>query len=233
MPTRQGKKYTARTACFFREKKKEKRERSTLSLLLQVRLRMGWKACQLGRAGRQAGRWTGTAHRMRIPPSVQRHLTCQLHERAPRSDVASLAHGLPSECGPLSVAFLDGGEEERERRRSGFPSVAEPGASPEQQQHGQAARRVSSSGGGGRVVPSPLFRRPRELLPSRGQHDVTASTQRTNTRTRAHRCPYLHLVVAFPPLPLPGEKRKGGGGKEGGDFPRNVSLALSLQIAGG
>lgn len=213
---------------FFQKKKKKpkrKKERSTLFLLLllQVRLRMGWKACQLGRAGRQAGRWTGTAHRLRIPPSVQEHLTCQLHERAPRSGVASLAHGLPSESGPLSVAFLDGGEEERERRRSGSPSVAEPGASPEQQQHGQAARRVSSSGGGGRVVPSPLSRRPRGLLPSRGQHDGSASTQNKHT----HACTPVSVFAFGGGLssssPSGGKKERG---KEGGSRVTCPSLCL-------
>lgn len=174
-------------------------------------------------ASRQAGRWTGTAHRLRIPPSVQEHLTCQLHERAPRSGVASLAHGLPSESGPLSVAFLDGGEEERERRRSGSPSVAEPGASPEQQQHGQAARRVSSSGGGGRVVPSPLSRRPRGLLPSRGQHDGSASTQNKHT----HACTPVSVFAFGGGLssssPSGGKKERG---KEGGSRVTCPSLCL-------
>lgn len=52
----------------------------------------------------------------------------------------------------------------------------------------------------------------------------TRATQRTNTRTRAHRCPYLHLVVSFCPFLLhsfPGptqgrgrKKRKKRGKKE-------------------
>lgn len=105
-----------------------------------------------------------------------------------------------------------------------FPSVAEPGASHEQQ-HGQRAGSAAAAA----VVVVASYRRLSSVLlgpgvpagavdvfPAAGSNDAVTRQQhahREQTRTRAHRCPYLHLVVAFPPLPLPGEKRKGG--KEG------------------
>lgn len=82
---------------------------------------MGWKACPLGQAGRQAGGQeplTGCGSHRGRSYTVERAPQSEERRGKPRTRppvrVWSIVVG-------LALAVLDGGEEERERRRSGFP----------------------------------------------------------------------------------------------------------------
>lgn len=187
---------------------------------------MGWKACRspLGRAGRQAGRQVDGNRSQAADPIAGAKTPCLSTTRAralkrrgkPRTRLPVRVWSIVVRFSLLFWMAVKRNAKDAEADFL-FPSVAEPGASPEQQ-HGQRAGSAAAV-----VVVVASYRRPSSVgRPLSGcEQDVLAVAQprqqhahRTNTRTRAHRCPYLHLVVAFPPLPLPGEKRKGGGRKE-------------------